>query len=145
MKLWLQIAVALSLSVGGVLGAMAIFHRGPDNAPEDKFRFVSGNPMLTDGMALLVQRTTIQLSGIEMNSSPDALAASKAYLAQVGAVNCYESADGWSCSAIEGRNNLAEVLVLSGLARTTSSASKQLIEAEEFARTNGKGIWRIAR
>lgn len=103
---------------------------------------VTGVASLVDTATLRIQGETVPLAHLDPVRHPKADEAARSYLAEVGEVSCTRlGTGGYACRVPRKNLDLAEVLVLSGLATVKAGAPEPLAQSEKMARGSRSGIW----
>lgn len=103
---------------------------------------VTGVASLVDTATLRIQGETVPLAHLDPVRHPKADEAARSYLAEVGEISCTRlGAGGYACRIPRKNLDLAEVLVLSGLATVKAGAPEPLAQSERMARGSRSGVW----
>lgn len=105
---------------------------------------INGAAALLDTATLNVSGHTLPLAYVTAVPHQRAIETAQAFLKDSGDVSC-RRAEGETYSCLLPRKNLdlAETLVLSGLAKAKPGAPDNIVKSEASARTNKTGIWSI--
>lgn len=116
-----------------------VFEAGRVPAPAGP---VTGVASLIDTATLRIQGETVPLAHLAPVRHPKADEAARGYLSEVGEVSCTRvEAGGYACRVPRKNLDLAEVLVLSGLATVKAGAPEPLAQSERMARGSRSGVW----
>lgn len=100
-----------------------------------------GKADLLDTATLDLGGRHLPLAGLKAINRPEAVSHARQFLIQAGDIACEPSEEKWRCVSIARNVDIAEVFVLSGYATAEPGAAAPILQAENSARMNRRGVW----